>query len=496
MNSNGVSHSEAATAGATARRSMKVALVLPPFSAKGAEEGADSFGKMRPWPPLGLGMLASVLENRGHRPVILDAIVRRHSVNGLAEALLAEKPDVLGISCITICAPACHELARIVRARSPRCLIVIGGPHITCFQEHALSECPEADVAVPGEAEYVFADLVDAHAGGLSPQSVAGLFCRDEKGDVVSTGPTHFHRELDTLPNPAWALFDRHLYKALVNQSRRSPAANVITARGCPWARCAFCYNGGRFAYPYRRRSPENVLGEIKMLVQVYGYREITFWDDDFCNDNAWVTRFCDLLEAENVDITWSVQARVTSISEALLARMAARGCYNIFFGLESGNQELLNLVKKGITLDLSRKAVAAARKAGMEARASFMLGLPTETPEMSLKTIRFACELNLDYVVFVPFHPQKGTCLEELALARGRVIPVEKFNMVAPTYCPDSYPSPEALDRMVRRAYMRYYLRPRFILLALGRLRHGGGIRGIAEGMGHLAALVFRRNP
>jgi len=288
----------------------------------------------------------------------------------------------------------------------------------------------------------------------------------------VSTPPAEPLKELDELPQPARHIFHGHRYVPLPNQARRRPATTAMTSRGCPWAKCRFCYQGGRYASPYRRRSPEHVIDELRYLVGDLGYREVLFWDDNFCVNERWIRRFCDLMDEAGLDLTWTVQGRVNTITRDMLHRMAASGCYNIFLGFESGNPELLELVDKGITFEQVRRAVAWANEAGLEIRGSFMLGLPTETPAMSLKTIDFACELDVDYMIFMPFHIQAGTALEELARREGRVFEPEEFDYNKPSYVPNTYSGPEELAEMIRHAYRRYYLRPRYMARALWKAR------------------------
>ena len=172
---------------------------------------------------------------------------------------------------------------------------------------------------------------------------------------------------------------------------------------------------------------------------------------------------------------------------------MAASGCYNIYYGFESGNQELLDLVDKGITLEDSRKAVQWAKEAGMEIRGSFILGLPTETPEMAEKTIQFACELNADWVLFFPYHVQRGTALEELAMKEG-VLVEHDIDMHLPSYVPNGYSDSVELAAMIKRAFRTYYLRPRYMARALWRARNPAVLEELRGGLSVLAGVGSQR--
>ena len=454
---------------------MKVVLVVPPFSVSPHAHAAKiKLGKLRPLPPLGLGYLAAALESHGHTVSLLDSQARQLSLNQVADAVLALQADVVGISSFTVFADVSYALAAAIKARDPRRTIVIGGPHATAFHEEILTDCSSVDFVVPGEADTAFPQLVDCLEQQIPFEQISGIIHRHASGGIVATPPAPILRKLDELPHPARHIYEDALYVPLPNQSRRRPATTVMTSRGCPWAQCRFCYQGGRYGSPYRRRSPENVVEELRHLVRERGLREIIFWDDNFCVNEKWIIAFCDLLDRERLDLTWTVQGRVNTVTRDMLLRIADSGCYNIFLGFESGNQALLDLIDKGITLEQSRTAVQWANEAGLEIRGAFMFGLPTETPATAEQTIRFACELDVAYMIFSPYHIQRGTMLEALALQEGRAVQVsqEAYDWTVPSYVPKAFSGPEELAAVIRAAYRRFYLRPRYIARALKRSR------------------------
>ena len=258
-----------------------------------------------------------------------------------------------------------------------------------------------ADFAVPGEGELPLADLADRLATGGGAADVAGLYWRDRSGNVLENAARPHERNLDVFAAPDRGIYQPGLYQPLPSLNLGRHVTTVITSRGCPWARCAFCHQGSGCSVPFRRRSPEHVVDEIAALVRDGGIRSIVFWDDNFCVMPRWVDRFCALLDARGLRIAWSVLARADTVTPEMLERMARSGCYSIQFGFESGNPETLELIRKGTTLDQYRRAVRWSRDAGLEVRGSFMLGFPGETPEMGRRTIDFACELNADYMLF-----------------------------------------------------------------------------------------------
>lgn len=453
---------------------MNVVLLVPPFNASPEANAAKiKHGRLRPLPPLGLGYLAAGLEAAGHAVRMVDAQARQLDLADTVKAALADNPGLVGISCFTTFAKVCYALANAIRAERPSLPLALGGPHATAFHERILDDCRSIDYVVPGEAERVFPELVTRIEASAPLEDLHGIIYRAPDGSAVATPPAEPLRRLDELIPPARHVYAGHEYVPLPNQTRRRPVTTMLTSRGCPWAKCRFCYQGGKYAVPYRRRSPENVIDEIKDVIDKYGIREILFWDDNFCVNENWINRFCDLLDAEKINLTWTVQGRVNTITPTMLHRMVASGCYNLFLGFESGNQQILDLIDKGITLEQIRQAVGWANEAGLEVRGSFMLGLPSETPEMGEQTIRFACELGVDYMIFMPYHIQTGTVLEETALREGRVFESGDTDWNVPSYVPCGYSGPEELAAMLRKAYRRFYLRPAYIARALRRAKN-----------------------
>jgi radical SAM superfamily enzyme YgiQ (UPF0313 family) len=474
---------------------MKIVFALPPYRV------SDSWGSSRKLntgilPSMGVGYLAAMLVRNGHDVALVDAPALDLTPDETVERLLAEKPDLIGISCVTVRAKTGYALATLLKQHAPDIPIILGGPHATAFHRQVLEECPAVDYVIPGEAEFALADFVDALSAKRSTSDLPGLIYRAADGTIASNPPADEIRDLDTLPWPVRSIYPNEIYKPLPNQGRKSPSTIVLSSRGCPWARCAFCYQGGIYACRYRRRSPEDVVAEVTQLVREQGYREIMFWDENFAINEKWVAKFCDLLDTAGIRIPWTCEGYVKTMTEPMLRRMAASGCYNIFLGLETGNQELLDLVHKGTTLDDARRGVQMARRAGMEIRASFILGLPRETPEMARKTIEFACELNPEYVNFVPYHVWHGTPLEKLALEEGRNLGFG-VNFLEPSYVPNTYESADQLREMLRFAYRRFYGRPRYMArLAMQAWRPSMFLRYCAGFRYWMGMMMQRRAP
>lgn len=448
---------------------MRIVFALPPYDYSKSVGNTRKGTQIGLLPPLGVGYLAAFLEAHGHVVSLVDAIAEQLDVSRAAEAVVAQQPDLVGISSFTTLTPnTAYALAGELKTRLPETTIVMGGPHVTSFARAVLDECPHVDVLVPGDAEPVLKELVDRLEHGRAYTDLRGILYRGPSGETVATPPAEPVKDIDQFPHPSRHIFKHELYCPLPSLSARRPATSMITSRGCLWAKCRFCYQGGEYAVPYRRRSPDNVVDEMEQLVRDWGIRNIVFWDDNFCVMSQWIDRFCALLDKARLDVIWSVLGRADTVTPEMLKRMAASGCYSIQFGIESGSSEILKLINKGHTPDQCRNAVRWAKEAGLDTRAFFVLGFPRETPEMSRQTIRFACELNIDYVVFFAYHVDPGTALEEVALREGRRLAFEGQHL--PSYVPNTYASAEQLRRMVKTAYRRYYLRPGYIARALWR--------------------------
>lgn len=452
---------------------MKVVLINAPFDIP------KMFGfrfktKRMIHQPLGIGYLAAGLETKGHEVVFIDSQALSLDIDQTLLNIKAEKPGLIGISCFALGRFIVYELVRKIFKELPGLPVVLGGPQITAFTDQVFRECLELRLALCGEADYSLANLATSLEAGTSLETIPGLVWRDQNGDVCYGQPTEIIHNLDALPFPARHLYLPKLYNPmpLMISLPNMPGERIITARGCNWAKCRFCYQSGKYAPCYRRRSPENVIKELKLLVDKHYAEFIFFADDNFLYDETWIGRFCDLIDRERIIVKWSAFGRVDTVTESMIKRAAKSGCVHISYGFESGNQETLDLLCKGITLAQSKKVVAWTKSAGIEVAAFMMIALPRETPQMTENTIRFAVELDTDFVKFDPYHVLEGTPLAEIALQEGRCVEHDNESFLLPTYVPDTYQSAEHINDMVRRAYWRFYFRPRYIMRALWRAR------------------------
>lgn len=446
---------------------MKIALIAPPFNLFTQGYGTKFNIRYGHLLPLGMAYIGAVLESKHHTVKIIDAPPLALDIGGIIYMLKNFNADIIGISVLTSTSPITRELVIEIRKNFSATPIILGGPHITCFPREVLEEYKEVDCIVIGEGEHTVAELLDVFFEKEKWKNIKGIGFKDSN-NIVITPQRPYIDDLDSIPKPARHLFDNNLYCALPNQYIKKPNTVMLTSRGCPF-KCTFCFQGGKFGPKFRRHSVDRVISEIKDLQSNYNIKEITFWDDIFTLNKKWVFEFCDRLTKERINIAWTCLGRINTITKELLEKMAEAGCWSIFYGIETGNQELLDVINKGFTLDECRRVVKWTHEAGIETRGSFMLALPGETPEMAQKTIDFAIELDLTYAQFLPTYPEPGTVLYEKAVEKGKFIKYEGRTKAA--YVPEGYKNPQEVESMVRSAYRQFYLRPGYFMKHLKKL-------------------------
>ena len=305
-------------------------------------------------------------------------------------------------------------------------------------------------------------------------KEIEGIYFR-RSNEIIETAPRQRIVDLNELPFPARELFPLERYIPLPNQYKRLPLTNMVVIRGCPYV-CSFCDQAGTGA---RRRSPELTVAEIKHVVKEYGVREISFWDDTMSYHKRWMTEFCNLLIEEKLDVIWSCYAAINTVNKTVLKLMRAAGCWNIFYGYETGVPTLLRNIdghKKNKSFEKMKEVTKWTKEAGIEIRGSFMIGLPGETPDMGLETIRNAIELDPEYAQFSITTPYPGTKLfHEIKNGRWGKLTTEDFseyqgwNVV---FLPDGYKDKQEVWDMERKAFRSFYLRPGYILRKILQIR------------------------
>lgn len=303
--------------------------------------------------------------------------------------MAAFAPDVIGTTAVTMNYKKAARILQTAKQINPEIITLFGGPHVSFDIENTLNNYPEVDIILRGEAETTLLELVPSINDKKKWPDIKGLAFRSGS-EIIITEERGFIQNLDSLPVPSRHLLPMSRYQAL------GYPVSIITSRGCP-NKCIFCLGRKMVGFKVRHRSPELVVDEIEDILS-YGFEIINIADDLFTANKSRVRKFCNEIEKRGLKFRWSVFARVNTVDEEILALMKKAGCHSISFGIESGNPEMLKRVKKNITLDQARNAVKACRKTGIASHASFMAGLPGETPETLIDSEKFSKELGIEY--------------------------------------------------------------------------------------------------
>ena len=368
-----------------------------------------------PMPSLSLSYLGAVLQREGVEVEVLDLLTARYSANKIKRKLEEYRPHVVGTSCATMSYPTASRVLKACKRFDPSVVTVIGGPHVSFTAKETLEHAPWIDIVVCGEGEETLAALIRALEGGASLRGVPGIAFRED-GAIVLTGTRPPIEDLDALPMPARHLLPLSKYRAL------GAPASVITSRGCPFG-CTFCSAPKMFGREVRFRNPKLVVHEVEYIHKELGFEEIHFVDDTFTLNPRPAQAICHEIIARGLHIKWHAYSRVDTINQDLLKIMKQAGCYYICFGIESGSQQVLDTIKKGINLEQAKQAVRLAAEAGMGMLLSFIFGLPGETPETARETVALAKELRDKYGANYGFHllaPLPGTEMREKAADYG----------------------------------------------------------------------------
>jgi radical SAM superfamily enzyme YgiQ (UPF0313 family) len=372
---------------------MNVLLLAPPYP-------IEEF----PSPPLGLCYAAAAFQTAGCNVRVLDFIVQHYSVEKLKKELDAFGPVIVGTNSVTMNHDGAVSLLKAVKDHNPGIITLMGGPHISFDYEGTLKNHPEIDMAVIGEGEKTISELVPVIHDRGKWSSVNGIAYL-EKNHLVKTPKREFISDLDTLPQPPRHLLPLSKYLAL------GLPISIITSRGCP-NQCIFCVGSRMVGQKFRTRSVSSILDEIKSLIEI-GFEQINFADDFFTVNKRRVRAICAEIKARNLNFGWSIFARADSVNRELLQTMKDAGCHTILFGIESGNQEMLDRINKRIKLDQIKKAVAFCKDVGMRVFGSFIVGLPGETRATLMDSHKLAQELDVLYGYHF-LSPFPGTTLNE----------------------------------------------------------------------------------
>mgnify|MGYP001559631914 CR=1 FL=1 len=367
--------------------------------------------------PLGILYIAAVLEKEGHTVLAYDPLVNITN-DKVVNKILSDSPAVVGLSISTAQFARGLDLAKKIKAINPKIKIVVGGVHISALPLDVMEyDC--FDFAIFGEGEITMKELCRAiENGGNDFSKIAGLVYRKD-GRIMQNEKRELIKNLDELPLPARHLLPAEWYLQPPGKIRGywlDRSITLMASRGCPY-HCIYCGSHIIFGRTPRYRSPEKVVEEIEYLMKEYGVQGAWFNDDELTVNEDWLNKFCDILIEKGINFKWSCQARVNQGSVELMKKMKKSGCIQIDYGVESGSQRILNVLKKGTTIEQIKKKFKETKEIGIRTGASNVLGAPTETTEDIQMSIDLINEIKPDFADFYYLTPFPGTEFYEMAI-------------------------------------------------------------------------------
>lgn len=359
------------------------------------------------YPAIGISYIGNYLEKHtGITPAIIDSLLARLTLEETIEQILSLKPKIVGLSAFTHVVPIAAQIAERLKKSLPDVKVVLGGFHATFLPEKTLEEFPMFDYIVVGEGEMAFTQLVQNIFSGKSCESIQGVWLQKD-GIIINNKRGEIPPTLDELGEPGWHLYDQKVIQ------KYSDLIPVITLRGCPFA-CNFCSRP--YGQTVRKRSPQLVADEIQRNTEKYGIKHIFFYDETFSVNKDHTRELCEEIIKRKLNIRWKCTTHVNTIDKPLTQLMKDSGCYQVMFGVESGNDEILKSMGKNITKERILTAHHYFKEAGVQTRALFIVGHPNETKRSIWDSIKFAIKINADSTAIGVMVPYPGTKVWDLA--------------------------------------------------------------------------------
>jgi len=428
----------------------------------------ETLGGLGEAPPLGLGYLATALRRAEQEVHILDCVNKKFTFEMFQNYISRCNFELIGITVYSAALKQVKRSLEIIKELTPETITIVGGPHPSAAPRHSLSFLKEADFAFRGEGEVGFPLFVKYLENGQKERfkDVPGLVWRE--GEKIVCNDPVFHQKIDDFDYPAWDLIRPDEYGqpgSIVPKGW----AYIISSRGCPF-QCTFCSAHIIAGRKMRYRSIDHVIQEIKNLYSTYGIRKFSILDENFTLNRRRAKEFCRRILKEDVKFEFMLPngVRLDTLTEDLLKLMKSAGfSKRNAAGIESGSERILKMMKKSLTKEKIREKIELMNRTGFQPIGYFILGFPTETREEMQETIDFAMSLKLYRAAFTPLIPLPGTEIFG-TLVKNNELPVDfdfsKLSTDKVNYAPKGI-SKEELDRIRKKAILRFHLRPRVIL-------------------------------
>ncbi len=422
------------------------------------------------WPPLDLMIIDGLLSKEGIESFIFDANATSSNWEDVSEIVRRVRPRIVVFTTSTTTILNDLNTAKTVKSVSGSILTAAIGTHVMCLPEETLKISRDLDIAIFNEPELVILDLV---RNGFSLSSTDGIYYR--KDERIIKNPEHRQaNNLDIFGISSHHKLPLSLYHDPLTE--RFPMSITYGGRGCINS-CIYCCSP--FYAPFRLRSTEIVIKELKQLVEL-GIKEIRFFDPGLTNDLVWAAKLFQEMIKEKIDLTFSCEARADRLNQEILSLMKEAGCRSVDIGAETGDEGIMETIKKNTSLALIEDAVKLVKASGLKVMVHFMLGLPGETKETVAKTINFAKRINPDFMAMGIATPHPGTPFYEFVKGKGYLKTSDWSNydpIGKPVY---DYPeiSGDELFSSLHYAYRSFYLRPSYIFGRLNKIRNFKALR------------------
>ena len=447
-------------------------------------------------PPIGLAYITSYLRENKINVKLLDAEALEIPISKITPYLKGY--DIIGVSSMTPSLNNALKIFKIAKKLNPKCITILGGPHVTAIPVETLKTYPFIDIGVLGEGEHTALELIKALEKKSSLAKIKGIVYRN-KNKIKLNPRRELIKDLDSLPFPAYDQLPMHKYRAPahhVSFGKNIPLAPLFmlfSARGCPY-NCNYCDSKIMTGRVVRYRSIENTINELKLLKEKYNVRCIDWGDENFIIDKKRAHALLDAMLKEKLNIHFCCLTRVDSVDKEILIKMKKAGCFLIRFGVESGDQRILNAMNKGITLQQIKKAFKLINEVGIPSSASFILGYPGETKQTALNTIKLAKEIKPFLAHFFIAIPIVGTKIYEIAKQKNLITDSNWQHWVQMSQDPvirTESLTTKQLIRLRTKAYKQFYLRPDYIIKILSNIRTAEQAKFYIKGLTSVVSMI-----
>jgi anaerobic magnesium-protoporphyrin IX monomethyl ester cyclase len=419
-------------------------------------------------PPHTLMLVGAAAEKGGHQVKIVDCGKDNLDAHQALKVAVDWSADALGFSLTTY---NLHEYISFIREMKNESSlpVIAGGWQFNNYPVETMTH-REIDYGVYGEGEITVSELLDALEKKRTLDSVDGILYR-ENGGLKRTNPRKPAADLDSLPFPDRDLIDNSYYYHLISSGKKMTI--ITTSRGCPFT-CAFCDMGNK---KYRHRSSGNVIEEIIICVEKYRIKMIDFQDSTFNVIPSFAKELCGEIAGRNLNIAFIARAHVSRLDDELLRLMKRAGCFLLLLGIETGNDEIMKIMKKGISTGDVKNAIGMIKRTGIRSMGYFVIGLPGDTHETVRETINFSLNLGLDYAQYTRFLLSPNSEISTNYFNRTSFDLWREYTMnpAAGFHPPlvDTSLTVEEADNYLNKAYKQFFLRPSKILFLMSGVRN-----------------------